>query len=84
MVKIWFLLILMSIQDGNPLVYKGFMGYNSYETCIENAVKAENYMTDIEMKKGIGDKRTIWVKSFCIPFDIFKPKAVPSNSDMES
>ena len=78
-IKIWFLLILMSIQGGNPLVYRGFMGYNSQETCMENAISAENYMMDIEMKKGIGDERTVWIESFCIPFDIFKPKAVPSD-----
>ena len=78
-IKIWFLLILISIQDGNPLIYRGFMGYNSSEACMENAVLAENYMMDREMRKGLGDERIIWVESFCIPFDIFKPKAVPSN-----
>ena len=88
MIKIWFLLILMSIQDENPLIYRGFMGYNSYEVCMENATLAENYMMEIEMKKGIGDERIVWVKSFCLPFDIFKPKDVspnPSNpASMES
>jgi len=80
MIKIWFLLILMSIQDGNPLVYRGFMGYNSHETCMENATKAENYMMDREMKKGFGDSRTVWIKSYCLPFDIFPPKNLPSKS----
>ena len=77
MIKIWFLLILMSIQDGDPLVYKGIMGYNSYEVCMENSILAENYMMDREMREGIGDERTVWIKSYCIPFEIFKPKVIP-------
>ena len=70
MIKIWFLLVLMSIQDGNPLVYRGFMGYSSYEECMQYTVRAENYMTDIEFKKG---NETIWIKSYCLPFEILKP-----------
>jgi len=74
MIKIWFLLILMSIQDGNPLIYRGFMGYNSYEDCMVNAINAENFMMDKEMRKVFGDSRTVWIKSYCLPFDMFPPK----------
>ena len=80
MIKIWFLLVLMSIQDGNPLVYRGFMGYNSHEDCMVNAVKAENFMMDKEMTKGFGDSRTVWIKSYCLPFDIFPPQKLPSKN----
>ena len=80
MVKIWFLLILMSVQDGHPLVYRGILGFDSKEKCLEESVKAENIMFDMEMKKGIGDKRTIWLKSFCIPFDIFKPVVIKKDN----
>ena len=79
MIKIWFLLILMSIQDGHPLVYRGFMGYESEEICLEKAVKAENFMLEIEAKRGNKDK-TIWMESHCIPFAIFPPKAMPSTN----
>ena len=78
----------MSVQDGHPLVYRGFMGFDSKEKCLEQAVKAENIMFDMEMKKGIGDERTIWLESFCIPFDIFKPMVIKkdnkSNFSIES
>ena len=88
MVKIWFLLILMSVQDGHPLVYRGILGFDSKEKCLEESVKAENIMFDMEMKKGIGDERTIWLESFCIPFDIFKPMVIKkdnkSNFSIES
>ena len=88
MVKIWFLLILMSVQDGHPFVYRGISGFDSKEKCLEQSVKAENIMFDMEMKKGIGDERTIWLESFCLPFDIFKPMVIKkdnkSNFNIES
>ena len=68
------LLVLISIQDGDPLIYKGIMGYDSEEACLENGKMAEDFMLEIEMRRGIGDERTIWTKSFCIPFDIFDQK----------
>ena len=68
----------MSVQDGDPLIYKGIMGYDSEESCLENAVLAKDYMMEIEMRKGIGDERIIKMESFCLPFEIFeteKPKS---------
>ena len=77
MIKIWFLLVLLSVQDGDPLIYKGIMGYESQEVCEEMAVLAKDFMMEIEMRRGTGDERTIKMESFCIPFEIFeseKPK----------
>ena len=42
----------MSVQDGHPLVYRGILGFDSKEKCLEESVKAENIMFDMEMKKG--------------------------------
>ena len=74
MIEIWFLLVLMTVQNGDPLIYKGIMGYESQEVCEENAVLAKDYMMEIEMRKGIGDERTIKMESFCLPFEIFEPE----------
>ena len=78
----------MSVQDGHPLVYRGISGFDSKEKCLEQSVKAENIMFDMEMKRGIGEEKTIWIESFCIPFDIFKPVVIKkdnkSNSNVES
>jgi hypothetical protein len=83
MIKIWFLLILISIQDGHPLVYRGFMGFSTHDKCMQESVRAENLMMDKEMKNGFGDERAVWIKSYCLPFDIFPPKNLPSkNGDM--
>ena len=78
----------MSVQDGHPLVYRGILGFDSKEKCLEESVKAENIMFDMEMKKWLGEEKTIWLKSFCIPFDIFKPVVIKkdnkSNFNIES
>ena len=74
MIKIWFLLVLLSVQDGDPLIYKGIMGYDSEEACLENGALAEKFMMEMEMRKGTGDERTIKMESFCIPFEIFEPE----------
>ena len=74
MIEIWFLLVLMTVQNGDPLIYKGIMGYESQEVCEEKAVLAKDYMMEIEMRKGIGDERTIKMESFCLPFEIFEPE----------
>ncbi len=74
MVKIWFLLVLLSVQDGDPLIYKGIMGFDSEESCLENGAMAEKFMLEVEMRRGLGDERTVRMESFCIPFDIFDQK----------
>ena len=38
------------------------------------AVSAKDFMMEIEMRKGIGDERTIKMESFCLPFEIFEPE----------
>ena len=68
-IKVWFLLVLLSIQNGHPIVYRGFMGYESEEKCLEPAILAENFMAEIEVRKG---SKTFWMESVCIPFDVFK------------
>ena len=74
MIKIWFLLVLLSVQDGDPLIYKGIMGYDSESKCLENGKMAEDFMMEMEMRKGTGDERTIKMESFCLPFEIFEPE----------
>jgi len=68
------LLVLLSVQDGDPLIYKGIMGFDSEESCLENGAMAEKFMLEVEMRRGLGDERTVRMESFCIPFDIFDQK----------
>jgi len=35
---------------------------------------AEDFMMEVEMRRGLGDERAVKMESFCIPFDIFDQK----------
>jgi hypothetical protein len=50
------------------------MGFDSEEACLENGAMAEKFMLEVEMRRGLGDERTVRMESFCIPFDIFDQK----------
>ena len=50
------------------------MGFDSEESCLENGAMAEKFMLEVEMRRGLGDERTVKMESFCIPFDIFDQK----------
>ena len=50
------------------------MGFDSEESCLENGAMAEKFMLEVEMRRGLGDERTVRMESFCIPFDIFDQK----------
>jgi len=41
---------------------------------LENGKMAEDFMMEMEMRKGTGDERAVKMESFCIPFDIFDQK----------
>ena len=53
------------------------MGYESEVACLENGALAEKFMMEVEMRRGLGDERTVRMESFCIPFDIFDQKKKP-------
>jgi hypothetical protein len=49
---------------------------------MENSVLAENFMMKMENERS-GVEKAVWIESFCLPFDIFKPVTnsfSPSNS----
>ena len=71
MIKIWFLIVLLSIFEGQPLVYRGFLGYGTETICLQKALLAEELMRNIEFDRG---HEIIWMESFCLPFDVFKVK----------
>jgi len=49
---------------------------------LENGAMAEKFMMEVEMRRGLGDERTVRMESFCIPFDIFDQKK--KNKEFES
>ena len=62
MIKVWFLMALLSYPDYPAIVYKGFGGFLNKEKCEEQRIKSENYIVDFETKMG----RTIYIETFCL------------------
>ena len=67
MIKIWFLMALLSYPDYPAIVYKGFGGFLNKEKCEEQRIKSENYIVDLENKMG----RTVYIETFCLETHTF-------------
>ena len=60
MIKIWFLIALMSYPNMSAIAYRGFGGFLEQEECEDKRVIAENIIADFEMRKGT----TAYIKTF--------------------
>ena len=68
MIKIWFLMALMSYPNVPAIAYKGFGGFLEKEECEEKRVAAENQIANFEMQRG----NTVYIKTFCMEMDAFE------------
>ena len=67
MIKIWFLIALMSYPNMSAIAYRGFGGFLEQEECEDKRVIAENIIADFEMRKGT----TAYIKTFCLEMEAF-------------
>ena len=67
MIKIWFLMALMTYPDLNAIHYKGFGGFTTKEACEAVRIITENGIADMEIKRG----RTVYVETFCMEMYAF-------------
>ena len=68
MIKIWFLMALVSYPNMSAIAYKGFGGFLEKEECENNRVMAENQIANFEIKRG----NTVYIVSYCMEFDSFE------------
>ena len=68
MIKIWFLMALMSYPNIPAIAYKGFGGFLTQEECEEGRVTAENTIVEYEMQK----ERTVHIETYCVEMEAFK------------
>lgn len=68
MIKIWFLMALMSYPTFPTIAYKGFGGFETKEKCEQVRVAAENIIVDYEYRRG----NTVYIKTFCMEMDAFE------------
>ena len=67
MIKIWFLMALMSYPNMSAIAYKGFGGFLEQEECEERRIIAENIIGELEMKRG----NTFYIETFCLEMEAF-------------
>ena len=67
MIKIWFLMALMSYPNTPAIAYKGFGGYLEKEECENNRVLAENQVAAFESRRG----NTVYIETFCMEMEAF-------------
>ena len=67
MIKIWFLMALMSYPNTPAIAYKGFGGYLEKEECENSRVLAENKIADYESRRG----NTVYIETFCMEMEAF-------------
>ena len=68
MIKVWFLMALMSYPNMPAISYKGYGGFLEKEECEERRIIAENMIADYEMKRG----NTVYIETFCMEMEAFK------------
>ena len=79
MIKIWFLMELMSYPNVPPIAYKGFGGFLEKEECEEKKIIAENSIANFEIKRG----NTVYIETYCMEMDAFE-NSLRKNSPTDS
>ena len=59
---------LMSYPNTPAISYKGYGGFLSLEECENKKIIIENYIADIEMKRG----NTVYVETYCMEMEAFE------------
>jgi len=68
MIKVWFLMALMSYPNMPAISYKGYGGFLEKEECEERRIIAENLIAEYEMRRG----NTVYIETFCMEMEAFK------------
>ena len=62
MIKVWFLMVLMSYPNMPAIAYKGYGGFFEKQECEDNRALVENMVADYEMQRG----NTVYIESYCM------------------
>ena len=67
MIKIWFLMALMSYPNMPAVMYKGYGGFLEKEECEERRIIAENLIAEYEIRRG----NTVYIETYCMEMEAF-------------
>ena len=81
MIKVWFLMALMSYPNLNAIHYKGYGGFDKQQECEERRIVIENFIAQTEINKGTG---AFFVETYCMEMYAFPsqweaPRKAPVN-----
>jgi len=79
MIKIWFLMALMSYPNVTAIMYKGFGGYLDKEECESMRIVAENEIAAYEIRRG----NTVYIETYCMEMESFKNSLKKDKSDFQ-
>ena len=68
MIKVWFLMALMSYPNVNAIHYKGFGGFTTKEECEDVRIITENGISGMEIERGT---QAVYIETYCIEFEAF-------------
>ena len=68
MIKIWFLMALMSYPNVPVIAYKGFGGFLEKEECEGKRIITEKNIIDYEMRRG----NIVYVETYCMEMEVFE------------
>ena len=80
MIKIWFLVALMSYPNIPAIAYKGFGGFLEKEECEERKIIAENQIAQFEIQRG----NTVYIETFCLEMEAFESQLQKNKKDLDS
>ena len=68
MIKVWFLMALMSYPDFPAIAYRGYGGFLTLEECESKQILVENQIANFEMQRG----NTVYIETYCMEFHAFE------------
>ncbi len=68
MIKVWFLMALISYPHMNAIHYKGYGGFDKKEECEQTRVLVENLIAQTEMNKGTS---AFFIETYCMEMYAF-------------
>jgi hypothetical protein len=80
MIKIWFLVALMSYPNIPAIAYKGFGGFLTLDDCEEKRIIAENQIAQFEIQRG----NTVYIETFCLEMEAFESQLQKNKKDLDS
>ena len=68
MIKVWFLMALMSYPNINAIHYKGYGGFKTPQECESRRVIVENMVANAEIARGTS---SFYIETFCMEMYAF-------------